>query len=69
MKSLTPLLLTVFLAAPLLAQDAKPLGYQDTPLIPGTQWHVHDGLRPQPKVMCATAIVIANGRGPTTSWA
>lgn len=29
----------------------KPLGYQDTPLIPGTQWHVHDGLRPQPKVV------------------
>jgi len=52
MKSLTPLLLLpVFLAAPVLAQDAKPLGYQDTPLIPGTQWHVHDGLRPQPKVI------------------
>jgi hypothetical protein len=34
-----------------MAQEAKPLGYQDTPLIPGTQWHVHDGLRPQPKVV------------------
>jgi hypothetical protein len=34
-----------------LAADGKPLGYQDTPLIPGTQWHVHDGLRPQPKVV------------------
>lgn len=33
------------------AADGKPLGYQDTPLIPGTQWHVHDGLRPQPKVV------------------
>ncbi len=27
------------------------LGYQDTPLIPGTQWHVHDGERPQPRVV------------------
>ena len=27
------------------------LGYQDTPLIPGMKWHVHDGLRPQPKVV------------------
>ncbi len=34
-----------------IAQEKKPLGYQDTPLIPGTQWHVHDGLRPQPKVV------------------
>jgi hypothetical protein len=29
----------------------KPLGYQDTPIIPGTKWHVHDGERPQPKVI------------------
>ena len=36
---------------PLGAQEKKPLGYQDTPLIPGTNWHVHDGLRPQPKVV------------------
>jgi hypothetical protein len=27
------------------------LGYQDTPLIPGTHWHIHDGTRPQPKVI------------------
>jgi len=27
------------------------LGYQDTPLIPGTNWHVHDGERPQPPVV------------------
>lgn len=27
------------------------LGYQDTPIIPGTNWHVHDGLRPQPPVV------------------
>lgn len=27
------------------------LGYQDTPIIPGTNWHVHDGERPQPKIV------------------
>ncbi|MEK6797015.1 MAG: DUF1080 domain-containing protein [Spirochaetota bacterium] len=27
------------------------LGYQDTPIIPTTRWHVHDGERPQPKVV------------------
>ncbi len=27
------------------------LGYDDTPLIPGTNWHVHDGNRPQPPVV------------------
>jgi Domain of Unknown Function (DUF1080) len=30
---------------------AEGLGYQDSPLIPGTQWHVHDGERPQPVVI------------------
>jgi len=31
--------------------DAKSLGYSDTPLIPGTKWHVHDGDRPQPRII------------------
>lgn len=30
------------------------LGYQDTPMIPGTNWHVHDGERPQPPVVRPT---------------
>lgn len=34
------------------AADAKhPIGYSDTPIIPGTQWHVHDGERPAPRVV------------------
>jgi hypothetical protein len=32
------------------AADAK-LGMKDTPMSPGTQWHVHDGDRPQPPVV------------------
>ena len=27
------------------------IGYEDTPILPGTQWHVHDGTRPQPPVV------------------
>jgi len=30
---------------------AQELGYSDTPIIPGTPWHVHDGKRPQPRVV------------------
>jgi 3-keto-disaccharide hydrolase len=41
------------LSLPLSAQTPQKhgLGYQDTPIIPGTKWHVHDGERPQPKVV------------------
>jgi hypothetical protein len=39
----------------ILAADGKSLGYKDTPLIPGTQWHVHDGDRPQPRIVAPGA--------------
>jgi hypothetical protein len=32
------------------AADA-PVGYTDTPMLPGGKWHVHDPNRPQPKVV------------------
>ena len=38
-------------AASVFAADQKSLGYKDTPIIPGTTWHVHDGDRPQPRVI------------------
>jgi len=41
-------LLAVGLAASALADD---LGYKDTPIIPGTKWHVHDSERPQPPIV------------------
>ncbi|MSU62498.1 MAG: DUF1080 domain-containing protein [Pedosphaera sp.] len=34
---------------------ASPLGYKDTPLIPGTKWHVHDSDRPQPRIVTSGA--------------
>src|SRR5688572_27468040 len=55
MKLSAPLVLSTLLAActtVVMAQEKKkPLGYQNTPIIPGTKWHVHDGERPQPKVV------------------
>lgn len=30
-------------------------GYNDTPLLPGGNWHVHDGNRPQPRVVTPAA--------------
>jgi len=34
------------------AQVAPPkLGYSDTPFLPGGKWRVHDGTRPQPRVV------------------
>jgi hypothetical protein len=74
MKTLiTQLLLTLALASTtLLAADEKPsaIGYSDTPIIPGTQWKVHDIDRPRPEAVKpgerlgdapADAIIIFNG--------
>ncbi len=29
----------------------EPVGYTDTPMLPGGKWHVHDSRRPQPRVV------------------
>lgn len=42
-------------ASTTFAADGKSLGYKDTPIIPGTQWHVHDGDRPQPRIVAPGA--------------
>ena len=39
-------------ASALQEKVKKPkLGYDDTPMLPGGKWHVHDGERPQPPVV------------------
>ena len=41
-------------AAPAAAADPRPVvgpGYEDTPMIPGTEWRVHDNRRPHPPVV------------------
>lgn len=32
-------------------QTKRNLGYDDTPVIPGSKWKVHDGNRPQPQIV------------------
>ena len=44
-------LVGVVAASYTFAADQQNLGYKDTPLVPGTQWHVHDGDRPQPRIV------------------
>src|SRR5215204_3908468 len=38
-------------AGALVAADATKPGYKDTPIIPGTKWHVHDSDRPHPPIV------------------
>src|SRR5213594_472475 len=33
------------------AEGQAPVGYTDTPMLPGGKWHVHDPDRPQPRVV------------------
>jgi hypothetical protein len=39
-----------FLTGGVVGQQAN-LGYDDTPLQPNGRWHIHDGARPQPRVV------------------
>ena len=32
-------------------QHKEPIGYEDTPMLPGGKWHVHDGRRPHPPIV------------------
>src|SRR4051812_28718987 len=53
-------LLTIFLSASIVpwSQESPPAsptafsdGFTNTPIVPGTTWHVHDPARPQPQVV------------------
>jgi len=50
-------------AQPLFTADA-PVGYKDTPLIPGQPWHVHDPDRPHPPVVTPGATFSHNAAAP-----
>lgn len=49
MKLIVCLSITAAISA--YAADQQKFGYSDTPLVPGTKWHVHDGQRPQPRIV------------------
>jgi Domain of Unknown Function (DUF1080) len=46
-------------------QKPSPIGYKDTPLIPGTSWHVHDSDRPRPRVVAPGATFSHNAGAPS----
>lgn len=52
-----------FSAQPLFAADA-PIGYKDTPIIPGQPWHVHDPDRPRPRVVTPAPTFSQNAAAP-----
>ncbi len=43
--------------APPQTPPPAPTGYQDTPMQPNGKWHVHDGTRPQPRVVTPGPLV------------
>lgn len=47
------------------AAQQQGLGYVDTPLIPGSPYHVHDGNRPQPRVVTPGANFSLNATAPS----
>ncbi len=53
------ILLTTLGAVAHAEEGNAPTGYSDTPFLPGSQWRVHDGSRPHPRVVspgtCSTA--------------
>jgi len=44
---------------------AEAVGYTDTPIIPGTKWHVHDPDRPLPRVVTPGATFSHNAPPPS----
>lgn len=52
-----------FSVQPIRAADA-PVGYKDTPIIPGQPWHVHDPDRPHPKVVTPGTTFSHNAGAP-----
>jgi hypothetical protein len=48
---LAALLLAGIVQVASAAEEEAPTGYTDTPLLPGSKWHVHDGNRPHPQAV------------------
>jgi hypothetical protein len=71
--------IVVALAAGMPGQQAN-LGYDDTPMQPNGKWHIHDGKRPQPRVVApspapvdpvpppADATVLVGVRDDLNAW-
>jgi hypothetical protein len=68
----------IAIAAVLSVSSQQPkIGYDDTPMQPNGKWHVHDGKRPQPRLVApgattgsapADATVLLGGGTDTSAW-
>src|SRR5262245_23085184 len=56
-------LCSMVFAAKLFAQ--QNVGYTNTPIIPGSEWRVHDGTRPQPRVITPGASFSQSAGAPS----
>ena len=59
------------------SQQQPKIGYDDTPMQPNGKWHIHDGARPQPKIVGpgatagaapADATVLLGAGSDTSAW-
>src|ERR1044072_8089958 len=50
-------------ASALRGAESAPVGYTDTPMLPGGKWHVHDPDRPQPPVVTPGTFSTAKAPG------
>ena len=49
-----------------MAEGQSPVGYDDTPFIPDSEWRVHDANRPQPTVITAGTNVVNDAPSDAT---
>ena len=49
-----------------MAEGQSPVGYDDTPFIPDSEWRVHDANRPQPAVITAGTNVVGDAPSDAT---
>jgi hypothetical protein len=56
MRTLLTAIGSIVVGAGLMAGQQAPVGYDDTPMQPNGRWRIHDGKRPQPKVVTPGAM-------------
>jgi hypothetical protein len=78
-RSMLACLIVIVLTSALPGQQTN-LGYDDTPIQPNGKWHIHDGKRPQPRVVTpspapidplpapADATVLVGARDDVSAW-
>ena len=60
MRALMPGVVAIVIGTAVLAGQQAPTGYDDTPMQPNGKWRIHDGKRPQPRMVTPGDAVNAN---------